>query len=61
MMPYSMNFAKKANIKIKFQKNDGLFFGHHPLVEKSPTATVLYTYIYLEFFLIISYYYIPKY
>ena len=24
----------KVKIKIKFQKNEGYFFGHHPLVEK---------------------------
>ena len=39
-MLYSMKFAKKkAKIKIKFQKKEGYFFGQHPLVEKSPTAT----------------------
>ena len=40
MMPYSMKFAKKAKIKIKFQKMK-VVFGQHPLVEKSPTATDL--------------------
>ena len=30
---------KNAKIKIKFPKNEGCFFGQHPLVEKSPTAT----------------------
>ena len=40
-MPYSMKFVKKkkAKIKIKFQKNEGNFFGQHFLVEKSQTAT----------------------
>ena len=41
-MPYSMKFAKKyAKIEIKFQKMNGTFFGQHPLVEKSQTATDL--------------------
>ena len=35
---------KKAKIKIKFQKMKGTFFGQHPLVEKSPTATDIYIY-----------------
>ena len=38
MMLYLMKFAKKAKIKIKFQKNEGYFFGQHPLDEKSPTG-----------------------
>ena len=33
---YLMKFAKKAMIKIKFQKNEGYFFGKHPLVEMLP-------------------------
>ena len=41
MMPYSMKFAKKTKVEIKFQKMKGTyFFGKHPLVEKSPTVTV---------------------
>ena len=31
--------CNKAKIKIKFLKNEGYFFGQHPLVEKTPTAT----------------------
>ena len=39
---------KGAKNKIKFNKNEGLFLGHHPLVEKSPPATEIYTiYTYL--------------
>ena len=38
-LPYSIKFAKKAKIKIKFQKNEGSFFGQYPLIEKSPIAT----------------------
>ena len=44
---YSMKFAKKkAKIKIKFQKMKGTYFFelHHPLVEKSPIATVVYSF-----------------
>ena len=37
-----MPFAKKAKIKIKFQKNEGYFFGQHLLVEESQTATDAY-------------------
>ena len=40
MMPCSMKFAKKAKIKIKFQKIKQ-FFGLLPLVEQTPTATEL--------------------
>ena len=32
-------FAKKAKIKIKFQKMKGTLFGRHPVIEKSPTVT----------------------
>ena len=39
MMPSSMKFTNKANIKLQFQKNERNFFGQHPLIEKSPTAT----------------------
>ena len=37
---------KIAKFKIKFQKNEEYFFGQHPLVEKSPTATDIYYNIY---------------
>ena len=40
-------FKKKAKIKINFQKNEGYFSEQHPLVEKSPTATDIYIYVYL--------------
>ena len=39
MILYSMKFAKKTEIKIRFKKNEGYFFRQHPLVEKSLTAT----------------------
>ena len=28
--------------KTKISKNEGYFFGQHPLIEKSPTATDIY-------------------
>ena len=38
---------KKTQIKIQFQKmKDTYFFGQHPLVEKSPTATDIYILIF---------------
>ena len=40
-MPYSIKFAKKAKIKIKFQKKK---FGQRPLAENSPTATDIQSY-----------------
>ena len=36
-----MKFAKKSKINRKFQKNEGYFFGQHPLVEKSPSAPLV--------------------
>ena len=42
-----MKFAKNANIKIKFQKMVGTFFGQLPLFETSPTATDIYPYKYM--------------
>ena len=41
-----MKFAKKSEDKNKISKNEGLFFGQHPLVEKTPTATDTHTHIY---------------
>ena len=38
-----MKFAKKSENKNKIAKNEGYFFGQHPLVEKSPTATDIYS------------------
>ena len=35
--------CKKMKVEIKIQKNEGYFFGQHPLVENSPTAPY-YTY-----------------
>ena len=35
---------KNAKIKIKFQKNEGFFFGQHPLNKKSPTATDIFNF-----------------
>ena len=37
-----MKFAKKSENKNKIAKNEGYFFGQHPLVEKSPTATDIF-------------------
>ena len=41
-MPYSMKFAKKSEDQNKISKHEGYFFGQHPLVEKTPTATDMY-------------------
>ena len=48
MMPYSMKFAKNAKIKIKFQKNEGYFFGQHSLL-KSHQPSLMYAYLYFVY------------
>ena len=46
MMPFRCNLQKGVKNKIKFnKKNEGFFFGQHPLAEKSPTATGVYVYL----------------
>ena len=40
---------KKAKVKIKFQKNEGYFFGQHHLVEKSSPATALDIFLGMSF------------
>ena len=35
---------KKRRLKI-ISKNEGYFFGHHPLIEKSPTPSGVYDYL----------------
>ena len=45
-----MKFAKKKSEDLnKISKNEGSFFGQHPLVENSPTATDKY--LYYKFFI----------
>ena len=42
-MPYSMKFENEDENKIS--KNEGYFFGQHPLVEKLRTGTDIYLYL----------------
>ena len=42
MMPYSMKFAKKAKIKIKFQKMKGTFLDNIPWL-KSHQPPLIYS------------------
>ena len=42
---------KNEKIKIKFQKNEGFFFGQHSLVEKSPTATDIYIFTFVIYYI----------
>ena len=46
--------AKGAKNKINFKKMT-FFFGNHPMVEKSPPATDIHTYLYLVIFYFKSY------
>ena len=39
VMRLSINFAKRDEEENKINKSEGLIFGQHPPVEKSPPAT----------------------
>ena len=39
-----MKFAQKSEDENKISKNEGYFYGQHPLVENLPTATGVYVF-----------------